>query len=199
MVVSTTLVDFFFKLTADHYWSGDRVGLTAFFGGFHLCVGSTSLAGQLLVTPWLLRHRRAFLGLLAMPAGLLMLLLGAPLASPLTLAFLLKLVDSVFAHGVYRSCLELLFTPLPRAVVSRWKLASDGLYGRAGLMLVGLGLWSSTPLLLTSSGRVLLPIVAVPLGGWMLAILRLRWHYERWAGAEPSPAEERNASCRTAA
>lgn len=177
MVFSTTLVDFYYKVHADWAFGGAASRLTAFFGNFYLCVGLATLLAQLTVTPWILRRADSFVGLWASPVCLAMLAMVNLVLPGIWTAALLKWTDSVLSHGVYRSCQEILYTPLPTRWVRPLKSLSDGVYGRHGLMLAGVFLFVLAP---TTEGgaRGLLPWILLSLAGWFWAVRRLKLAFE---------------------
>ncbi|MFO0944736.1 MAG: Npt1/Npt2 family nucleotide transporter [Planctomycetota bacterium] len=147
MVFSTTLVDYYYKMHADYRFADDVGQLTAFFGNFYLCVGVMTLLTQALVTPFLFRTGKTFLGLVGSPLALLAMTVFNVFQPGLFAAAFFKLTDSVLTHSVYRSCQEMLYTPLPTRWIRQLKSLADGVYGRYGLILSGVFL-----LLLTPSG-----------------------------------------------
>jgi ATP/ADP translocase len=172
---TTNLIDFYFKTYADQQFHGDVAYLTQFFGNFYLLVGCTSLATQLLVTPVIVRRASVFGGLALMPAALSACTGLNMLGATLIRATLLKLFDSGFSHSVYRSCSEMLYTRLPPNLTGEVKLVSEGVAGRAGLMMSGLVLFLLAPVLTT---RRTLALIAVLLGCWLAALLLVRRSYQ---------------------
>jgi ATP/ADP translocase len=97
-------------------------------------------------------------------------------------ATILKLFDSGFAHSVHRSCTEMLYTPLPPHLTGEVKLISEGVAGRAGLVMSGLALYGLAPVLNTHRTLVL---VAAMLASWFASLVVLKRAYHHAA----SPAE----------
>lgn len=189
-VFSTTLIDFHFKLLADRTFAGDVGRSMSFFGGFFICVGVATLLVQLVVTPWIIRRGSAFAGLLASPATLMAMTLVNLLTPGLFAATLFKLLDSALNHSVYRSCQEMLYTPLPTHWVGRLKSATEGVYGRYGLMLAGAFLFLIAPLLDSAGPMWLLPWILGSMGAWLLSLYFLREEYVR-AGNSSAATSER--------
>lgn len=177
-VFATTLIDFYYKIYADLSFDGNLQKLTSFFGEFYLFVGVTTLLTQLFVTSPILRKRSAFWGLFVSPVGLFMMTILNVFLPGLWPVTAFKLTDSVLAHSVQRSCQELLYTPLPTLWVRKLKSTSEGLWGRGSLLLAGAFLVTLALLAGTDQGRWLLASIVVVLGGWVLAIERLRRQYE---------------------
>jgi AAA family ATP:ADP antiporter len=171
---TTNLIDFYFKTYADEQFHGDTAGLTRFFGNFYLSVGFVSLLMQLVVTSAIVQRSRIFIGLALTPAILAAGTIWNLFAVSLTRATVLKLIDSGFAHSVHRSCVELLYTPLPANLTGEIKLVSEGVAGRAGLVMSGLTLWFLAPSL--NPARTL-ALVACLLCGWFVALLILKRTY----------------------
>lgn len=177
MVFSTTLVDYYYKMHADYRYSDDAGQLTAFFGSFYLCVGLMTLVTQTLVTPLLFRRGRPFLGLFGSPLALLAMTALNVFHPGLLFATLFKLTDSVLTHSVYRSCQEMLYTPLPTRWIRQLKSLSDGVYGRYGLILAGVFLLLLTPTESRSRGTWILPWLVGSLLAWGVSIVWLRNRY----------------------
>jgi hypothetical protein len=136
-VATTTLVDFYFKMSADHEYQGHARHLSQFFGNYYLAVGAATLALQLLVTPVVLRREGPFGGLVLMPVALGAVAVANLLIPTLLGAAMLKLVDSSFSHSVQRSCREMLYTAIPTHLVGGVQALADGIWGRIGLLGCG--------------------------------------------------------------
>lgn len=187
MVFSTTLIDFYYKRAAERQFAGDLHHLTGFFGDFYLSVGAVTLFAQTVFTPWILRRGSAFAGLYANPA-LLVLFAGVNLLQPTLLAAtLLKLGDSVMSHSVYRSCQEMLYTPLPTGWSARLKARADGVYGRYGLFLAGIFLTIYTSRFEGQYPSALLPFTIVASLGWLVCLARVQRLFQQVAN-ETTPA-----------
>jgi ATP/ADP translocase len=185
---TTNLIDFHFKTSADAHFRGDTPALTHFFGSYYLMVGCLSLGMQVLLTPLIVRRASVFVGLALTPVvlsgGTLLNFFG----STLFRAMILKLVDSGFAHSVQRSCTEMLYTPLPPNLTGEIKLLSEGVAGRAGLVMSGLVLWFLAP---TLSSHGTLTLIAGLLVCWFVALLVLRNVYRSAVvPAKPATAPE---------
>jgi ATP/ADP translocase len=139
---------------------------------------------QVLLTPVIVRRSSVFVGLALTPVvlsgGTLLNLFGATLFR----ATLLKLLDSGFAHSVQRSCTEMLYTPLPPNLTGEIKLLSEGVAGRAGLVMSGLVLWVLAP---TLSSHRTLSLIAGLIVCWFVALLVLKNVY-RSAVSPAKPA-----------
>jgi AAA family ATP:ADP antiporter len=181
---TTNLIDFYFKTSANEQFQGDTARLTQFFGNFYLSVGCVSLFMQLVVTSVIVQRSSIFMGLALTPAvltaGTFWNIIGASLAR----ATVLKLVDSGFAHSVQRSCTEMLYTPLPANLTGEIKLVSEGVAGRAGLVMSGITLWILAPAL---SPQRTLSLVACLLFGWFCALAVLKRTY-RAAATHSTPS-----------
>ncbi|MBI3461643.1 MAG: hypothetical protein HY000_01080 [Planctomycetes bacterium] len=171
---TTNLIDFYFKTYADRQFHGNVENLTHFFGNFYLLVGCASLATQLLVTPVIVQRASVFGGLALMPVVLSFCTGLNLLGTTLLRATLLKLFDSGFAHSVYRSCTEMLYTRLPPDLTGDVKLVSEGVAGRAGLVVSGLVLFLLAPVLTTARTLALISVLLVC---WFGALLVLRRSY----------------------
>ena len=203
MVFATTLVDYYYKMFADRQYSGDVRSLTAFFGGFYVSVGLTTLLAQTVITPWILRRRSAFAGLLTSPVVLAVGAVANWFCPGLASATTFKLTDSVLTHSVYRSCQEVLYTPLPTNWAPRFKYLSDGVMGRYGLLLAGLFLIPISPLLDRHGAQWLLPILLVALAAWTVGVFALRREFRVRTGsaldrdARKSPNSRREGAIAT--
>jgi AAA family ATP:ADP antiporter len=171
---TTNLIDFYFKTYADQQFAGNAAELARFFGNFYLLVGGVSLVMQLVVTPAIVRHSVVFTGLALMPAVLSLCTTVNLLGATLVRATLLKLFDSGFAHSVYRSCTEMLYNPLPPDLTGEVKLISEGVAGRAGVVMAGLMLFLLAPVLTT--GRTL-GLISLLLVCWLAALGLLKRTY----------------------
>ncbi len=174
MAFTTNLIDFYFKTYADNHFHGDTAQLTRFFGNFYLLTGCTSLAVQLLITPIVMRYSGVFGGLALIPAALSFGTAFNLVGASLIRATLLKLFDSGLAHSLYRSCIEMLYIPLPHHLTGEVKLISEGIAGRAGLVTAGLVLFGFAPVL---TPRRTLLLIAVLLALSLAALLVLERAY----------------------
>lgn len=181
MVFATTLVDFYFKRAAYRASAGEIDRLTSYFGGYYLAVGAATLAAQVLFTPPLLRRGGPAAGLALSPLVLGGTALWNLLHPALWSAGLMKILDSALSHSVYRSCQEVLYTPLPSAWIWRLKLGAEGVHGRYGLLLAGGVLLAAGPWLENGRGRGLLLVLLAALAAWALSIVRLRRQVARHA------------------
>jgi ATP/ADP translocase len=177
MVFTTTLVDFYYKVTADATFAGDVGRLGSFFGGFYLAVGLVTLLTQLVATPVVLRNGTAFAGLWLSPAGLALLVVINWLGPGLWPATVFKVGESAVTHSVYRSCQEMLYTPLPTGWVRRLKSFSDGVLGRYGLLLAGCFLFGLSRSVERHGPIWVLPWIAASLAAWAIAIYQLKREY----------------------
>jgi ATP/ADP translocase len=171
---TTNLIDFYFKTYADEQFQGDTAGLTRFFGNFYLSVGCVSLVMQLVVTSTIVQRSSIFVGLALTPAVLAAGTIWNIFAASLARATFLKLIDSGFAHSVQRSCTEMLYTPLPANLTGEIKLVSEGVAGRAGLVMSGVALWFLAPSL---NPERTLTLVACLLAAWLVALVILKRAY----------------------
>lgn len=198
-VFCTTLIDFYFKMMAHSRHRDDLAGLTAFFGDFYLVVGLGTLGIQLLVTPILLRHSTAFMGLFVTPIILGLVGLANGLAPSMGLASLFKIADSGLQHGLYRSCQEMLYTPLPTRWARPWRHRAEGIFGRYGLLLAGGLLWLLAARVDRVGPSTLLPVILLTIVLWVIVLRRLQVAYRRqamiaWAAREPSPSPRRKGA-----
>ena len=181
MVLSTTLVDFHFKTLAGQSYAGNLQDLTGFFGGFYLAVGIMTLVCQLAVTPLILRWKSAFFGLAASPVALLILGIANAIVPGLGIASFFKLTDSVLAHSTYRSCQEMLYTPLPTRWVRQIKNSADGVWGRYGLLTAGLILIAFTTWQQKLGERSLPLLSSVSIVVWLGSVYLLKREYRSQA------------------
>jgi ATP:ADP antiporter, AAA family len=184
---TTNLIDFYFKTYADEQFHGDTAGMTRFFGNFYLSVGFLSLLMQLMVTSTIVQRSSIFIGLALTPAMLAAGTIWNILANSLARATLLKLIDSGLAHSVQRSCIELLYTPLPANLTGEIKLVSEGVAGRAGLVMSGLTIWCLAPWL---SPQRTLTLVACLLCAWFIALLILKRTYSNEVTNNQAPSTQ---------
>jgi ATP/ADP translocase len=190
MVFSTTLIDFFYKMHADLNFLGNTQELTWFFGSFYLLVGLSTLVTQLIVTPVILRYGTTFAGLWTSPLFLASMTLLNIIWPGVWPAAGLKMTDSVLSHSVYRSCQEMLYTPLPTRWVHTLKTQADGVHGRYGLILAGVFLFWLAPSQSPVTEGWLLLWILVSLGIWAVAIGWLRMTYR--VQAEPKMPDHRS-------
>ncbi len=152
---------------------GEEGAVRAFFGGIAAGASVLGLLAQLFWTRWAGGRRRAVLGLLSVPLGVLVLLGAASfVASALPLAALLVVFDRGLGHSIHQSAREQLLGRLPGdpGAVRPWGSSVVPRFGRvAG---VGLALAASafgpSALSWSSAATALLSAVASLWLGWRL-------------------------------
>ncbi|HHH28582.1 MAG TPA: MFS transporter, partial [Polyangiaceae bacterium] len=162
--LTTTLVDYQWKMAAREAYLGDEEGLAAYFSYFAVAANSTGLMVQLFVTSRLLERFGLRAGLAALPAALLTALSGS-LALAGGAAFLwattiAKGVDGALRYSINDPSVLVLYRPIPARIRGRAKAILGGVVkplaaGAAGLCIAGLApvldvaqlAWVTLPLL----------------------------------------------------
>ncbi len=146
----STLVDFSFSQIAEAAYPL-KDARTAFFGKFFVCLNTTSLLVQLVVTRWV--HRNLGLGpaLAAMPLATLVTGTAFALFPAFLAGCLLKLANGALDYSIDRASRELLYLPTSREVKYKVKAFVDMFCFRffrclAGLLILAVGWASRDPL-----------------------------------------------------
>ncbi len=174
-VMVTAFVDYQFK-TVTFASLSEASALTTFLGRFYALVSLLSLFIQVMLTNRLLRWLGAVGALLILPA-LLAFGTAAMLAGPVMAAgLLLRGSDLALKHSLDKTGRELLYLPVPRALMERTKVAIDLIVDRWGRGLAGLlllGLTAGLGLGVRGLGGVVAGLVIV----WISLLLLLRGTY----------------------
>jgi len=170
----TTVAAWQFRAVAKAYLP-DTNELTAFFGAFTTYAGVVSLAVQVLVAPRVVRRYGVGVALLIVPAVLAFGSTALFASGALWAAVVLRSGDQVLRYSIDRPAVELLYLPVPAAMLSRAKAFIDTVVLRFGdasgallaLALVWMGISPSR------ASAVTLVLVAA----WVAAAMAARRHY----------------------
>ncbi|MCC6333464.1 MAG: HEAT repeat domain-containing protein [Myxococcales bacterium] len=138
--LTTTLIDFEFKVVAADKVSGD--GLAAFFGYFSAVVGVLALGLQLFGTSRLLNRIGVIGSLAVLPISLGLGSAALALVPALWAASMAKGADTLFRYSVNDATTQILYLPVSSQVRVSAKAFIDGVVkpmaiGVAGLLLAG--------------------------------------------------------------
>lgn len=174
--LTTTLIDFQFKVVAAEKLSGDQ--LAAYFGYFSAVVGVLALGLQLFGTSRML-NRVGVIGSLAVLPVSLMLGDGAlVLVQTLWAASMAKGADTLFRYSINDATTQILYLPVPAQVRVSAKAFIDGVIkpmaiGLAGIFLAGYRIWlGGDPYRLAWFSLALCVV-------WVLVVVGLRSRYIR--------------------
>jgi ATP/ADP translocase/HEAT repeat protein len=136
--LTTTLIDFEFKVVAADRVSGDE--LAAYFGYFSAVVGVLALALQLFGTSRLLNRAGVIGALAVLPLSLALGSAALALVPSLLAASLAKGADTLFRYSVNDATTQILYLPVPSQVRVSAKAFIDGVVkpvaiGVAGVLL----------------------------------------------------------------
>lgn len=136
--LTTTIIDFEFKVVAADQVSGD--GLAAFFGYFSAVVGVLALGLQLFGTSRLLNRAGVIGSLAVLPVSLAMGSAALALVPALWAASMAKGADTLFRYSVNDATTQILYLPVPSQVRVAAKAFIDGVVkpmaiGLAGVLL----------------------------------------------------------------
>lgn len=148
-MLTTTLVDYQFKVIARESYAGDENGLAAYFGYFYGFAGLLSCGVQFFAIGRLLERAGIAIALLVLPIGLLtgvssLLLATFTSAMPaLVASTLAKGAENVFRYTVNDATMQLLYVPVAAKLRARAKALIDGVIkpvsvGVSGLAILGL-------------------------------------------------------------
>ena len=161
--LTTTLIDFEFKVVAADRVSGD--GLAAFFGYFSAVVGVLALGLQLFGTSRLLNRVGVIGSLAVLPVSLALGSAALALVPALWAASMAKGADTLFRYSVNDATTQILYLPVPSQVRVAAKAFIDGVVKPMAIGLAG----------------VLLALYRAFLGGdpyrlaWLSLLLSLAW------------------------
>ncbi|MCC7382989.1 MAG: MFS transporter [Deltaproteobacteria bacterium] len=145
-MLTSTLVDYQFKVLARQSYLGHEDGLAAFFGYFYGFAGIISFGVQFLAIGRLLERAGILAALLVLPIGLFTgasAMLLVPLVAPLVAATLAKGAENVFRYTVHDASMQLLYVPIEPRLRARGKAFIDGVLkplsiGLSGLLILAL-------------------------------------------------------------
>jgi AAA family ATP:ADP antiporter len=174
---TTAIIAAQFKIIASHFFAGDKVALTVFFGRFEGYLGVGAFVLQMLLTGRLLRWFGVRITLFVLPV---LFLAGsfAVLLSPILLtACILKGSHNLFRFSLDKSSTELLYLPVaPPSIKNRIKSFIDGFVWRGADGVAGLVLLLFDYRLHQSPGRISLVGIALILV-WLVTARGVRREY----------------------
>lgn len=175
-IVVSTLVDWQFNRAVELFISGEDAK-TSFYGRFFMVLNIVSVAIQIFFTGFVLRTFGVGVGMLVLPAGLLLASVGV-LAVPLLLtAALAKGTEGALRYSLDQSTRELLYLPVALDVKYKVKPLIDLAVYRGGTGLGGLLLLVATNWL-GGGMRTVSVVAAALIVGWVLATLRMRREFK---------------------
>ena len=186
-VLTTTIIDYQFKIIAHESFQDSEAGLQAYFGYFFAFTGIIACLIQFFMTTRILNRYGIVTALLVLPTALM---LGATsiaflggFVSMLAAATFTKGTENVTRYTLNNSTMQLLYVPVPSSQRGRAKAFIDGIIkpfcqGASGLVILGLGFLVSE----TDKGAFashLGKIDIVLLATWIALVLSLRTEYVR--------------------
>jgi len=166
--VASTLADYMFKAQAARFLQ-DGPSLMRFFAVFHAALGIVTLLVQVSIGRFLLEKLGVSRTLAMLPAAL-GLGVAAVLAAPgLAATTLLRSLESVASHGLYRPSYEILYTPVPPDQKRSVKSLIDVSFERFADMLGG-GAVKLVLVLAPAIALTVLPAMMLLLAGVAIAI-----------------------------
>lgn len=172
--LTTTIIDFQFKVVAADKISGDQ--LAAFFGYFSAVVGGLAIGLQLFGTSRLLDRAGVIGSLAVLPVSLALGSVTLALVPALWAASMAKGADTLFRYSINDATTQILYLPVPSQVRAAAKAFIDGVVkpsaiGLAGLLLAGYrAVGGGDPYRLAWLSMLLC-------AAWVLVVLRLRTRY----------------------
>lgn len=186
-MLTSTIVDYQFKVVAQQSFQGREEALAAYFGWFYGFAGLISFVVQFFVLGRLLERAGVVWALLVLPLGLFAgaaAMVAAPLIPALIAATAAKGAENVFRYTVNDAAMQLLYVPVQSRQRARAKAFIDGVIkpvsvGLSGLAILALGK-------LAGSGSQALGFAlqlgwadAALISGWIFFILAVRSEYLR--------------------
>jgi len=186
-VLTTTIVDYQFKIIAYESFQESEAELQSYFGYFFAITGIIACLIQFFLTTRVLNRYGIITALLVLPSALM---LGATaiaflpgVISILAAATFTKGTENVTRYTLNNSTMQLLYVPVPSSQRGRAKAFIDGIIkpfcqGASGLVIMGLGL------VVTDGNKGefashLGKIDIVLLATWIALVLSLRTEYIR--------------------
>ena len=171
-----TLIDWQFNRAVELYVPGEDQK-TEFFGRFFLGLNVASVMIQVVLTTFVLRKFGVGIGLLALPAGLLLSTVGLLLLPILLMATLVKGAEGALRYSLDQSTRELLFLPVPTDVKYKVKPLIDLAVYRGGTGLGGVLLLVFTNWLGFEMRGVAIVCLAL-IVAWIGATFRMRREFK---------------------
>ncbi|MFN0119660.1 MAG: Npt1/Npt2 family nucleotide transporter [Blastocatellia bacterium] len=175
--ISTTLVDFQFKLVAQNAFRGaEGDALTAFFGNLYGVLGVGAFILQVSLTGRLIGRLGIGLTIMLLPLSLVAGSIGFLAFGTLWAAVFLKGPDQLFRHSITRSSTELLYLPVASEARALIKPFIDTVLLRVAAGLAGLSLLALTAIHWIGPRQVALLNLLVVLG-WLYLAWQMRGQY----------------------
>jgi len=186
-VLTTTIIDYQFKVIAYASFQESEAELQAYFGYFFAFTGILACLIQFFLTTRILNRYGIVTALLILPTALM---LGATsiafctaFVSVLTAATLTKGTENITRYTVNNSTMQLLYVPVPSSQRGRAKAFIDGIIkpfcqGASGLIILGLGYLvtdADKATFATHLGKIDIVLLAT----WIALVLSLRTEYVR--------------------
>jgi AAA family ATP:ADP antiporter len=142
--LTTTLVDFQFKVIASNLYKGNE--LAAYFGYFSAVVGALALALQLFGTSKILNRAGVIGSLAVLPVSLFLGNFALVLVPALWAASVAKGADTLFRYSINDATTQILYLPVPAQARASAKAFIDSVIkpaaiGIGGLALAGYRAW----------------------------------------------------------
>jgi ATP/ADP translocase len=186
-MLTSTIVDYQFKVIARASFVGHEDALASYFGYFYGFAGLVSFFVQFFAIGRLLERSGIVTALLVLPAGLLAGaggLIFAPVAYSLMAATAAKGAENVFRYTVNDASMQLLYVPLSASVRARAKTLIDGMVkpisvGGSGLLILVLGPIFSSGRDESQFAHVLAWLDVALIAGWVTLVISIRSEYVR--------------------
>ncbi len=185
-MLTTTLIDYQFKVIARQSYAGDENGLAAYFGYFYGFAGLISCFVQFFAIGRLLERAGIAIALLVLPLGLLsgtgaLLVASFTAAIPALLASTLaKGAENVFRYTVNDATMQLLYVPVAARLRARAKALIDGVVKPVSVGISGLAILALTRVFGAAEvARDLAWLDLLLIAGWIALVLGIRKEYVR--------------------
>lgn len=138
--LTTTLVDFQFKVIASNQFHGDAKELAAYFGYFSAVVGGLALVLQLFGTSKILNRAGVIGALAVLPISLACGNLALVIVPALWAASVAKGADTLFRYSINDATTQILYLPVPAQARAAAKAFIDSVIKPVAIGLAGLSL-----------------------------------------------------------
>ncbi|MFO0728157.1 MAG: Npt1/Npt2 family nucleotide transporter [Myxococcota bacterium] len=186
-MLTSTIVDYQFKVIARSAFVGHEDALASYFGYFYGFAGVVSFFVQFFAIGRLLERAGIVAALLVLPIGLLSGAAGLifmPVAMALTAATLAKGAENVFRYTVNDASMQLLYVPLSASVRARAKTLIDGMVkpisvGTSGVLILLLGPIFAGGQDGSDFAHALAWLDVALIAGWVTLVISIRSEYVR--------------------
>lgn len=171
--LTTTLIDYQFKVLAATAYQNDAGGLSAYFGLFYGVTGILACILQFVFASRILERFGIQTGLMLLPLALLVgsiLLVSAPAILPVFLAFsFAKGSENVLRYTINDVSVNLLYVPVPSHLRARAKVFIDGIL-KPGAIGISAGLIMVMTKLVGWNVQQLSWLAAIFIGAWIFML-----------------------------